>query len=282
MTNAAKTINAGIAVCVYLLCASAITAETPVSAPLLPTSSWHVDYAEQECRLTRTFGEKDALILFRLARGTSFDNYDIKLAGLSIPKSNGKMDVEMTLEPQKITAKFAGSSDSLPHRKEQVLSWYDSSITSISGGPKDQVMLVKMAHNVSIRLKLDDFRPAIAAMKTCHDDLLRGWKVDTVALSQLKRYATPIGSPGDWATPADYPKEAILAGASGDVSFLLTVGTDGKPKTCSIVASSKVIILNEETCRLVKRRARFTPAIGADGSAVESVYINRIRWIIPS
>jgi TonB family protein len=281
MTNAAKARYTGAAVCLSLLTANAASAETPVAAPLLPASSWRVDYAEQECRLTRTFGEKDALILFRLARGTSFDNYDIKLAGLSIPKSNGKIDVEMTLEPQNATAKFSGRGFPIPNRKERVLNWYDGSITAISGGPKDQVMLVKIGTNFSVRLKLDDFRPAIAAMKTCHDDLLRGWKIDTAALSALKRYPIPVGSPGDWATFDDYPIEAIHANMSGQSSFLLTVGKDGKPLACSIIVSSKVTLLDDATCRAVKRRARFTPAIGADGSPVESVYINRVRWVLP-
>jgi Gram-negative bacterial TonB protein C-terminal len=281
MTKASKTINTGIAVCLSLLSANAVTAETPVSAPLLPTSSWRVDYAEQECRLTRSFGEKDALILFRLARGTSFDNYDVMLAGLSIPKFNGKVDVEMTLEPQNSTTTFAGRGFPIPNRKERVVNWYDGSITAISGGPKDQVMLVKIGTNFSVRLKLDDLRPAIAATKTCHDDLLRGWKIDTAALSTLKRHAIPIGSPGTWATTDDYPMEAIRANMSGQSSFLLTVGKDGKPMACSIFVSSKAKLLDDTTCRVVKLRARFTPAIGADGTAVESVYINRVRWVLP-
>ena len=63
--------------------------------------------------------------------------------------------------------------------------------------------------------------------------------------------------------------------------FRLTVGTDGRVSECSVTSSSGSSTLDAATCKLITRRARFTPAKDADGNPVTDTYSNRIRWQIP-
>lgn len=248
---------------------------------LAPTSQWKVDYAERECRLTRTFGEKKNAILFRLARGSSFDKYDIMLAGLAIPKQGSRIDIHVALEPVGTLVTFKGNNLAVPKRKERLLRWFDGPTDAIIAGPKNQTMLVKTGKIYAVRLKLDDFKDALAAMTTCHNDLLRSWEIDPETLAKFQKLPEPTGNPGAWATTNDYPSNLLSAGISGTVAFKIKVGADGKPVDCMVIESSRVEALDNVSCQLVVQRARFRPAIGGDGRPAAAPYINRIRWQIP-
>lgn len=93
--------------------------------------------------------------------------------------------------------------------------------------------------------------------------------------------AKPIGSPGAWVMTDDYPVTAIRDGREGTTGFQLTVGADGLPTRCEIVASSGHADLDAKTCEVVMQRARFTPGHDAKGRAIGGTYTSRVRWQIP-
>jgi TonB family protein len=66
-----------------------------------------------------------------------------------------------------------------------------------------------------------------------------------------------IGGP-DWGDPAIYPAAALRRDQEGAVRFELAVGTDGRPRTCTIVESSGFAELDDGTCRLALTM-RFSP-----------------------
>lgn len=79
----------------------------------------------------------------------------------------------------------------------------------------------------------------------------------------------------------DYPEEAVRNGWQGDVVVEATVSAEGLPTACTVVRSSGHQVLDDATCRIVMRRARFKPAINADGRPVaDHVIIPPIRWRI--
>ncbi len=93
--------------------------------------------------------------------------------------------------------------------------------------------------------------------------------------------ASPKGQPGSWATDADYPSSAVRAEESGTTGFRLEVGPDGRATSCNVTSSSGSSTLDEATCRLVQRRARFSPAKDTSGAAVSDTYSSRIKWVLP-
>lgn len=93
--------------------------------------------------------------------------------------------------------------------------------------------------------------------------------------------AVPRGNPGIWIGSYDYPPLALVDNATGKVSFSVTVGIDGRATTCVITETTASQILNEATCYLVKRRARFQPATDVNGRVVTSTYTNSVRWDLP-
>lgn len=94
--------------------------------------------------------------------------------------------------------------------------------------------------------------------------------------------AKPLGNPAFWVQPADYPADALRQMMEGTTTFRVTVDGAGAVAKCEIVESSGSPSLDAQTCTLVARRARFSPAKDVSGSPVEGTYQNRIRWRIPA
>jgi len=79
----------------------------------------------------------------------------------------------------------------------------------------------------------------------------------------------------------DYPSAAQRNNEEGTASFSLTVGPDGRVQACSITSSSGSSSLDAATCRILRSRARFTPARNNTGQPTTDTVRNRIRWVLP-
>ena len=95
------------------------------------------------------------------------------------------------------------------------------------------------------------------------------------------RAASPLGSPGKWATTSDYPAAALREQREGVARFRVTIGPDGRVRNCEITASSGSPDLDRATCANVAKRARFKPATDASGATVSGSYASAVKWQIP-
>lgn len=78
----------------------------------------------------------------------------------------------------------------------------------------------------------------------------------------------------------DYPPAAQREGREGVVRFEAMIDSNGKVVNCTVIASSGHADLDETTCRLVRRRARFEPGRDGNGAAIGGVFSTRVRWQI--
>lgn len=93
--------------------------------------------------------------------------------------------------------------------------------------------------------------------------------------------ARPRAELSSYVRQSDYPRSALRAGYEGSVRFRLTVATDGRVSNCQVTASSGASALDNATCSLMRRRARFTPARGFDGNPTTDVHYGRVIWRLP-
>jgi periplasmic protein TonB len=84
-----------------------------------------------------------------------------------------------------------------------------------------------------------------------------------------------------YVSDADYPASAIRAEEQGTTGFRLTVGPDGRVTNCAVTSSSGSSALDTATCRIMRSRARFTPARDDHGQATTDSVSSRIRWVLP-
>ncbi len=80
----------------------------------------------------------------------------------------------------------------------------------------------------------------------------------------------------------DYPNSALSANEQGTTSVRLTIGTDGRVSGCEIAGSSGSSALDNATCNILRRRARFTPAVDSNGQPTSDTYSQRITWKVPA
>lgn len=96
------------------------------------------------------------------------------------------------------------------------------------------------------------------------------------------RAASPRGNPGNWVTSHDYPSRALRDELEGATRFRLLVSPDGRTSHCEVRESSGSLALDQATCSIIKRRARFTPALNDRGNPIEGNWSSAVRWQIPN
>jgi TonB family protein len=101
-----------------------------------------------------------------------------------------------------------------------------------------------------------------------------------LARSVLER-SVVAQEPLRWITRDDYPPAALRAGQQGTTSVTLRVDDKGLPTGCRVKGSTASALLDQTTCTLLMARARFTPALDAEGRPTSSEYESRYRWEIP-
>lgn len=79
-------------------------------------------------------------------------------------------------------------------------------------------------------------------------------------------------------SPDDYPAQAIADKQSGTVRVRLDIAANGRVDGCTVLRSSRSNILDASTCRLLRSRARFTPARDAGGRRVAGRIEDELRW----
>ena len=79
----------------------------------------------------------------------------------------------------------------------------------------------------------------------------------------------------------DYPASAQRNEEQGTTRFRLTVGANGRVSDCVVTGSSGSSSLDAATCRIMKSRARFTPARDSSGNPTGDTVTNAIKWVLP-
>lgn len=93
--------------------------------------------------------------------------------------------------------------------------------------------------------------------------------------------AAPRNGPQGWISNDDYPTRDIRRGNEGVVGYRLVIGSDGKVDSCDIVASSGHAGLDQTTCTLLQKRAKFNPATNGEGARTTGTFAGKVNWQIP-
>jgi protein TonB len=77
----------------------------------------------------------------------------------------------------------------------------------------------------------------------------------------------------------DYPASAQAAGAEGTSQAEITIGPTGQVVGCNITRSSGNSALDQATCNIIRRRAKFTPARDSNGNpTTDTLTTPPITW----
>lgn len=145
-------------------------------------------------------------------------------------------------------------------------------------GVRVQALAIALAGQGAYRLELGSMEKPMRAVRQCLDDLLGGWGLDPAVMANLRSRPEPLGNPGQWFTPDDYPRSAWINGRSTIIQFRLMIDADGKVSGCKVTNLNHNPEFADTTCKLLSKRAKFSPAIDANGNSVPSFYISYVHW----
>ncbi|WAT18798.1 TonB family protein [Aurantiacibacter sp. MUD11] len=91
----------------------------------------------------------------------------------------------------------------------------------------------------------------------------------------------PRNGPTGWITNADYPRRGITRELEGSATYRLVIGSNGRVSECEITRSSGHGVLDDATCNLIQRRARFDAAKNNRGENVVGTYSGNVTWQLP-
>ena len=275
---------------------------------LQPSSNWHLDMAENKCRLLRTFGPEESRTIFFLEQWDPSMSAIWGLAGPAVEDLRVSWDARFAFGPGGDTGEFPVADMDLGEQKlvsattsiafhpgknaegewtEEDRDWTsdprglahldDANAAGIS------TFTLSQRGEDDIVLDLGPMDKPLAAMNVCMEDLVTHWGFDperqrTVVsppeIVNMKRVVRTIQS--------EYPAEALRKGAQAYFALRLTVDESGRVEACEMLNQTVAedFDMRKHPCSVMQRTAEIEPARDAAGQPVRSYLAHRIFYRI--
>jgi TonB family protein len=276
---------------------------------LKPSSPWNLDYAEDSCRLARRFGgagQQITLVLDQFGPGEDFqmilggnvlDTYLRVQRPVKLTVRFGP--VEAAAETTADTGKIGEERALLVHGAQRLAPISDAEKKALEesdeGGAPFTPEPIGQAREAAaawlelgkglrsdLVLETGPMDKPLAALRECSWDTVKSWGLDVQQQKTLSRHLQPKRDSRTWLSPADYPLAMVRGGQQGIVNYRLLVDAAGKPTACHIQTSTRPKDFDEAVCRAIMKRAKFEPALDAQGKPVPSFWRQTVRFRLES
>ncbi len=250
---------------------------TPGSAATRePNEKWVVNYANAQCVASRNYGTVErplVLVLKPSPIGSVMQLSMLRKGGSGDgPADEASGEIRADQErPISVSILSFGS-------KRGILS---SRINLTA----DQFAAVRRASKITIRnaqinetLALSQLPQLMKSIDACVADLQIFWNIAPDARAKLTSRADPHTSLVGIFSSDDYPGVALQKQEEGAVEIVLLIDEKGGIAECVVTRTSSVAALDAQVCSIIAKRAKFSPAIGADQKPTKDSYSQRIVW----
>ncbi len=282
-----------------LLALAALSAAVPAHAApvvLTPSSPWNVDYADEKCRLVRTFGEGEDRHLLAFQQYWPARKFGMTVAGSGFDGfvSGARTDLRLFEGHEPIRSEpFAGKVETFGDAViYSNLAFKQSEEATDQSAATGAVPLIDTAfagqvrflefrqRSKQVRLETGSMDAAFEVLNQCTMDLLRQWGLDP------EQHRTARSGP-EWLNRdalvrrivANYPREASAQGEQGIMQMRVIVAADGSVESCTMLKATNTTQLESPACE-VMQRAKFEPARDAAGQPFRSFYATVITYVI--
>lgn len=264
-----------IAICCSF--AIAIPLAAADQAPLAPTGKWLVEYGKDQCLLSRQYGTDRKPLILTFERLPMTDT-----TGIFVLTRNGRSPTEAG------DANIGLPGGRYPNQRYNAFAnnggvrIVSSDIEAPILGPVQvsERIAVQAGKEVDSIFAVPNLTAALKALDACTIDLGRAWGFTVEQQKAIKTSAKPVQKLATLFSSADYPFEALRNGEFGRAKVRISIDISGKPTECSLTRSSGSKTIDEKTCRVLMKKGRFNPAMGADGKPLPSLYITSATWLI--
>lgn len=263
---------------------------------LEPSSQWHVIYDEDNCRLARMFGldQKTVLTFQQAAPGSMLrvSVYGPPLKSMTTGSSNVMVafGTGQKLVPARHSLPGTAGDDKQPLLMLGDLNLLnrdfsgDVDYTSEMAPKREQIAAIDRftiaGSGTRLVLHTGSLAKALDVLAICSRDLVKSWGLDPDQQASLSARPRHLGKPSTWLRSKDYPSTALRMGKTASIQFRLMIDQTGTPSACKVQSATQSPEFIDLTCKLLMQRARFSPALDAQGQMVPSYYTNTVNWII--
>lgn len=293
------TVGTGLAVLVGS--APALAADVT----LTPSSQWVLDYAEDSCRLARTFGEGADEVFLYIEQVAPGAGVGLTMAGRPLHRFRRAAAVTVQfgpVHPAHEVLSYPGELEPygparivpivVPGARSDAASAGESGAHQSSSdgvrigldptaGTDATYIELRRGPGTALRLETGSLEPVYAAMNRCTDSLLRVWGLDVDAHQALR-------APVEWTNTESvidglsrrYPLRARRFSAEAVFRFRLMIDAEGQVTDCIAYRATLSPDFQADACDYIAREARFTPAVASDGRPIDSFYAATISYRI--
>ena len=264
-------------VLIPLVLVAAAISSTAAAEPRKPTANWVVNYDDAQCVATRNYGTGDRPLILGFKPSTTESVMRIMMI---------RKGPAFEAEQRSAVLRF----DAKPPIAVSALTYGDSKtgqFIATANLPMQTFVANRRAARIGFRgatfdedLAVPGMAGIAAAFDDCMANLRQVWNVGPAHSDKLKRQPRPLQPLRTLFSRGAFPALALRAGNIGTVSVSLMIDEAGKVRDCMVEETSGFATLDSTSCFVIASRARFEPAIGADGKPAKSAYFQRIHWQI--
>ena len=298
----------------YFLIASSLALAWPAAAAhakeplrLQPSSKWVIDYGDDSCRLARNFGEGNRKVTLIMDQFEPGDRFKMRLVGkpargrLARSPIEGRlrfgpneaetevaaMEGTMNADPVVI---FNGAQGLAPLTEAQAAASKEAwergapfaevippSIGSAREAAVTWVEVTKLLRN-DLVLETGPMDKPMDALRECSWDMVAHWGLNVEQQKGLTRRPIAKARSRPWFSAGDYPESMLRGGHQGIVHFRLMLDARGTPTSCHIQMSTRPKEFDDVVCQAIMKRARFDPALDAQGKPVASYWVQTVLF----
>jgi len=254
--------------------ASAATAE-----PLQPVKPWVLDFDVAQCHAEREYYEDALPITLAIEPAPNGDTYELLVARArpgpryaeelkgTVDFGHGPIQAWLlnygTKTPVLNVLKFRITAEEMAQARSA------ASVTFHFDG--------KIAGGRDVTFALRALPGVLSSLEQCTQLLRHYWNMTPAEANVVARPA--LGDLRPLFSASDYPDEAVTREQEGSAQYLLLINEQGSVSGCHVSKASGVPVLDAMGCQVFRERAKFKPALGANGTPVRSaVTTPPINW----
>lgn len=253
-----------------------IGAAAPQPAELRqPTGKWVIDYHDSQCIATRPFGTDEEPLFLAIKPSPTSTVVQLALVekGSNRPGVQSKATISFDSGPQ-VNARQLEFG--IEKKNIQLVNLTEQDAAGLGGSRT----IVWAARGAPMKLATGPMADVMKVLANCRDDLRNHWNITDAKKASLLSQARVEKPLITLFSSDDYPAQAISQEDSGTTSIVLMIDEKGAIQDCMVDGTSGIPTLDAMSCIILRKRAKFEPAIGADGKPARSSYMQRIRWMM--
>lgn len=260
---------------VAAICGISLFGSSAAAAPRQPTDKWHLDYDVAQCVAMRDYGTDAKPLILALkpsANGTVMRILVIRKGSAEVEQA----PATLRLGGKQLNTNLLHYSDEKNHLAivsiNVPISEFKADLTirsiSVSGG------------GVYDSFAISQLPELVAELDKCVLDLQQYWNIGAEFTPRVATAVRPTPPLREIFSPSDYPGIALSHNQQGAVTMTFLVDEKGQVADCSVDQTSGIPALDTMSCYVVKKRAKFEPALGPNGKPIRSAYTERVVWRI--